>query len=99
METPTSQVLHEAAERAVAYLDSVRDRPVTPPAQALQRLVELKHPLPRTGLDALEIVRRLDEIGSPATVASAGGRYFGLVIGGALPATVASNWLATAWDQ
>ena len=94
-----TEPLLEAAKRAVAYLESVRDRSVTPTAQALQRLGELKHPLPRTGVDAREIVRRLDEIGSPATVATTGGRYFGLVIGGALPSSVAANWLATAWDQ
>jgi len=41
----------------------------------------------------------LDEIGSPATMASAGGRFFGFVIGGSLPVTVAANWLAAAWDQ
>src|SRR5689334_2000729 len=103
--TPTTpplsaaEPLHEAARCAVAYLASLRDRPVTPSADALRRLDELRHPLPRTGFDAREIVRRLDEIGSPATVATTGGRYFGLVIGGALPAAVAANWLAAAWDQ
>jgi glutamate/tyrosine decarboxylase-like PLP-dependent enzyme len=100
METaPAREALQEAAQRALAYMQSVRDRPVTVSARALQRLDELKHPLPQTGLDAREVVRRLDEIGSPATVATTGGRYFGLVIGGALPATVAANWLAAAWDQ
>jgi glutamate/tyrosine decarboxylase-like PLP-dependent enzyme len=100
METaPANEALREAAQRALAYLQSVRDRSVIATPRALQRLDELNHPLPQTGLDALEIVRRLDEIGSPATVATAGGRYFGLVIGGALPTTVAANWLAAAWDQ
>jgi glutamate/tyrosine decarboxylase-like PLP-dependent enzyme len=94
-----SEALQEAAQRALAYVQSVHDRPVTASARSLQRLGELQHPLPKTGLDAREVVRRLDEIGSPTTVASTGGRYFGLVIGGALPVTVAANWLAAAWDQ
>jgi glutamate/tyrosine decarboxylase-like PLP-dependent enzyme len=41
----------------------------------------------------------LDEMGSPATVATAGGRYFGFVNGSSLPVTLAANWLAGAWDQ
>jgi hypothetical protein len=97
--TYANEALREATQRALAYVQSVRDRPVTASAQAVQRLDQLKHPLPRSGLDAGEVVRRLDEIGSPATIATSGGRYFGLVIGGALPATVAANWLATARDQ
>lgn len=94
-----SALLQEAARRAVVYLDTVRDRPVTVSPAALHRLDELRHPLPRAGLDAIEVLRRLDEVGSPATVATAGGRFFGLVVGGALPATVAASWLAAAWDQ
>jgi glutamate/tyrosine decarboxylase-like PLP-dependent enzyme len=97
--TTTSEVLQDAAQRAVAYLQAVRHRPVIASPEALQRLDELKHPLPQNGVDAREVLRRLDEIGSPATIATAGGRYFGLVIGGALLATVAANWLAAAWDQ
>ena len=41
----------------------------------------------------------LDELGSPATMGMAGPRFFGFVIGGSLPVTLAANWLATAWDQ
>ena len=55
--------------------------------------------LPECGEDALTTLELLDEAGSPATMASAGPRYFGFVIGGALPESVAASWLATAWDQ
>jgi len=49
--------------------------------------------------DPAEVIAQLDEFGSPATVATTGGRYFGFVTGGALPAAMAANWLAGAWDQ
>jgi glutamate/tyrosine decarboxylase-like PLP-dependent enzyme len=55
--------------------------------------------LPEQSSSAQAVLAELDDIGSPATMASAGGRFFGFVIGGALPVTVAANWLATAWDQ
>jgi len=45
------------------------------------------------------VLALLDDYGSPATVASAGGRYFGFVTGGAMPVTVAAQYLAAAWDQ
>src|SRR5439155_23743827 len=75
------------------------DRPVAPPPEAVSRLAELGGPLPEGPGDPAATLALLDEIGSPATVATTGGRYFGFVIGGALPATVAANWLAGAWDQ
>jgi glutamate/tyrosine decarboxylase-like PLP-dependent enzyme len=50
-------------------------------------------------MEPLQVLRELDEIGSPATVASTGGRYFGFVIGGSLPAALGANLLAGAWDQ
>jgi glutamate/tyrosine decarboxylase-like PLP-dependent enzyme len=55
--------------------------------------------LPEGPSDPAKVIALLDEVGSPATVASAGRRYFGFVTGGALPATVAANMLAAAWDQ
>jgi glutamate/tyrosine decarboxylase-like PLP-dependent enzyme len=45
------------------------------------------------------VVRTLDELVSPATVANAGGRFFGFVNGGTLPAGLAASWLVSAWDQ
>lgn len=55
--------------------------------------------MPESAADPAATLALLDEAGSAATVASAGGRYFGFVIGGAYPVAVAASWLATAWDQ
>jgi glutamate/tyrosine decarboxylase-like PLP-dependent enzyme len=55
--------------------------------------------MPERGEDAPSVLQLLDDVGSPATMATAGPRYFGYVVDGALPPTVAANWLAAAWDQ
>ncbi len=93
------ELLDDAARRAIRYLEGLDGRSVAPQGDALARLGELDGPLPPQPCPAAETLRLLDEIASPATMASAGARFFGFVIGGALPVTVASNWLATAWDQ
>jgi glutamate/tyrosine decarboxylase-like PLP-dependent enzyme len=92
-------LLHEAAERAKEYLKTLRSRPVFPSSAAVSRLTELGGNLPDGPADPEKVLKVLDEIGSPATVASAGGRYFGFVVGGSLPVALAANWLAAAWDQ
>lgn len=73
--------------------------PVRPDPAAVQRLAELDIELPVDGMPGAEVLKLLDERVGPATMAMAGPRFFGFVIGGALPVTVAANWLATAWDQ
>jgi glutamate/tyrosine decarboxylase-like PLP-dependent enzyme len=92
-------LLLDAAERAARYREALARRSVVPTAAALQRLALFNERLPNQPTDPQEVLRLLDEIGSPATVASAGGRYYGFVTGSSLPATVAANWLAGAWDQ
>jgi glutamate/tyrosine decarboxylase-like PLP-dependent enzyme len=93
-------LLGEAARRAVRYLQGLPGRGVAPAPEALARLAEVgAAALPQGPQDPHATLRLLDEAGSPATMGSAGGRFFGFVIGGALPASVASHWLATAWDQ
>jgi glutamate/tyrosine decarboxylase-like PLP-dependent enzyme len=92
-------LLRDACERAVAYLDGVASRPVAPGEEAVAGLLELDFPLPRQGLGATHVLHVLDEVGSPATVASNGPRYFGFVTGAAFPAAQAASWLSTAWDQ
>lgn len=100
MAEDTSNLLFEAAKRAIGYLDTLDARSVQPSADAISRLkAALETSLPDQAMAPGEIIALLDEIGSPATVASAGGRYFGFVTGGTLPASLAANWLAGAWDQ
>lgn len=93
------ELLDDAARRAQRYLDELDGRPVFPTDAMRARLGELGGPLPQDPTPPRDVLALLDDAASPATVASAGRRYFGFVTGGALPATVAASWLATAWDQ
>ncbi len=92
-------LLQETAERAAKFLESLPERRVSALRNAEELVADLGGELPQKGLPASEIVERLDVIGVQGVVASAGPRYFGFVTGGALPASLAANWLAAAWDQ
>lgn len=92
-------LLNLTAETAARYLESLEDRSVAPSPEALMGMTELDEPLPELPMEAGCVLETLDRIGSPATMGMAGRRYFGFVIGGSLPAALAANWLAGAWDQ
>jgi glutamate/tyrosine decarboxylase-like PLP-dependent enzyme len=92
-------LLHDSADRAIRYLKGLPERSVAPEPQALAALERFNEVLPEHPDDPKRVLALLDEAGSPATMASAGPRFFGFVIGGSQPVTVAANWLATAWDQ
>lgn len=92
-------LLEDAARRACEYLDHLDDRRVAPDAAAITALASLDQTLPDGPSDDRDVLAELDLVVSPATLATAGPRFFGFVIGGVLPAALAANWLAGAWDQ
>lgn len=93
-------LLADAAERATAFLASLPERRVGADPTAVARLEAWSHrALPESGLPPHAVLAELDDQLSAATVASAGPRFFGFVHGGSLPAALAANWLAGAWDQ
>jgi glutamate/tyrosine decarboxylase-like PLP-dependent enzyme len=92
-------LLEDAARRACEYLGGLDERRVAPDAAAIDVLGTLDRALPEGQSKDRDVLAELDRIVSPATLATAGPRFFGFVIGGVLPAALAANWLAGAWDQ
>src|ERR1700730_17955776 len=92
-------VLSLAAERAQRYAREIGGRRVAPEERHIRGLEKFRETFPEGSSNPRSVVAMLDEFGSPATVATTGGRYFGYVIGGVLPAALGANWLAGVWDQ
>ena len=93
------EVLDDAARLAHAYIDSLSSRPVGASAPLAELVSRLARPLSDDGEDPRTVIEDLARDVEPGLVASAGPRYFGFVIGGALPVAVAADWLTSAWDQ
>ena len=91
--------MRRAAELGLDYLTSLAERHVGPRADAAALRELLGGPLPEAGTNPTAVIERLSEAAGPGLVASAGPRYFGFVVGGALPAAAAADWLVTAWGQ
>src|SRR5687768_14420036 len=100
MDTPElRRLLSAATERSVRYLESLGRRRVSPSPEGIAGLRAFDVVLQNEPMDPARVLEELDEIGTPGTMAMAGPRFFGFVIGGSLPASLAANWLAGAWDQ
>jgi len=93
------ELLTDAANRAARYVREAGSRRVAPGPASLAALDQLGGPLPELPTPAPEVLELVDRVGSPATVAASGGRYYGFVNGGILPASLAAGCLATAWNQ
>src|SRR5215217_3686229 len=92
-------LLARAAELAADHLDSVAERHAGALAGAAELREALGGGLPDDGVPADRVIEELARDAAPGLVASPGPRYFGFVVGGAVPAALAADWLAAAWDQ
>jgi glutamate/tyrosine decarboxylase-like PLP-dependent enzyme len=95
----TGDLLRRTAELAADYIDSLGERPVFPDVTPEQLRKALGGPLPDGPIPAEQVIDELAAGAEPGLVAMGSGRYFGFVIGGALPAALAADWLTSAWDQ
>jgi len=93
------ELLGLTAELAADFYETLPDRPVYPRVTGDELRESLGGPLPEHATDPRVVVAQLAAAASPGLVAIPGGRYFGFVIGSSLPAALAADWLATAWDQ
>jgi glutamate/tyrosine decarboxylase-like PLP-dependent enzyme len=96
---PYAAALDRASHHAREWLASMPDRPIPPRATADELRKGLAGPLPNGPSDPAEVVNLLAELVEPGLMAMPSGRFFGWVIGGALPAALAADWLTAAWDQ
>jgi glutamate/tyrosine decarboxylase-like PLP-dependent enzyme len=97
--TPYRAPLEQALKHAVSHLEGIDDAPVAATASVAELRAKLGRPLDETGVDAAQVIDELVAECAGGVLGSAGGRFFGWVIGAATPAALAADWLTSAWDQ
>lgn len=97
--TDRADLLRATADIATDFLDRLPDRPVAQPVNLADLRAAFGGPLPERGEDPAAVIDSLARAAEPGLVGSAGPRYFGFVVGGGVPASLAADWLTSAWDQ
>src|SRR5258705_12474553 len=92
-------LLDQTAKLAADFYDTLDERPVFPRGGAAELRPAFARPLPNGPTDPQTVIAELAAAADPGLVAEPSGRYFGFVIGGAVPASLAADWLPSAWDQ
>jgi glutamate/tyrosine decarboxylase-like PLP-dependent enzyme len=93
------ELFRRAAQLAAEYLEGLPARPVGARAAREELMAALGGPLPDRGEDPVAALERFARAMDPGLVANAGPRYFGFVVGAGLPAAMATEWLASVWNQ
>ena len=96
---PVKDVLGLTADYAAQFLGTLDERPIRAEASVEELREALGGALPEQGREPAQVVAELIAAAEPGVVAMPSGRYFGFVIGGALPAALAADWLTSTWDQ
>ena len=91
--------LKAAYDHATRYISEVAQRQVGSRMPRADLLAALGGPLPIAGTDPVDVINHLATSADPGIIATIGPRYFGFVTGGAVPVTVAADWLVSSWDQ
>jgi glutamate/tyrosine decarboxylase-like PLP-dependent enzyme len=92
-------LFEEVASYANGFLQDLPQRPIRPSATLEEMRDALDMPLPEDGMEAGMLIKELTAAAEPGLLATPSGRFFGFVIGGSMPATVAADWLTSVWDQ
>lgn len=93
------ELIDQFSNYAKNYINTLDEYPVYPQQEAINKLTVFDTLLQEESMEAGSVLSLLNEFGSDATVRSTGGRYFGFVTGGSLPAAMSSKLLASVWDQ
>lgn len=99
LKSQTAELLSLAAEKAIRHVENAGARRVSPASSEISALAGFHERFPDGPSNPADVLNQLDAVGSPATVTSTGGRYFGFVNGGMVPAALAASWMAAAWNQ
>ncbi len=93
------KILNKTKQFSVSFLESMNDKAIQVSDKDRANLKELDFELQHNQVDELEVIEKLNALVAPATMKMASSRFFGFVIGGSYPVSIAANWLGTIWDQ
>ena len=93
------KALIKAKNYAFEYIDTTDEKRIYPSEKEINALQAFHEDLNQNPCSGEEIIEFLAKVGTKGTITQTGGRYFGFVNGGIIPAALSAKWLADVWDQ